>query len=95
MRHFRHYCRDKLATPEFRELFDEECHVCRFTIRIFEEMDRRGVSVAHTADQLQTNPEEIQRLMDADYCDPRLTIRLCRHFGLPAPNTCSRLVGTS
>ena len=92
MRCFSQYCRDKLEAPDFRNLYDEECHVCRYTMQIFGKMIQNGISVEQLAVQIQSDPEKVQRLMDAEYCDPHLTVRLCRHLDLPSPAKCNRMV---
>jgi predicted DCC family thiol-disulfide oxidoreductase YuxK len=74
----------------FREFFEKECHVCSNTVRIFEKMDRDRLSIEAVASLLQVDPQSLQKLMDADYCDPELVIRLCRQLDLPIPQDCPR-----
>ena len=90
MQHFKHYLKDKLDDPSFRELFDRECHVCCNTLGIFQKMNREKLSIEKMAAILDTDPRSLQLLQDADYCDPELVVRLCRKLDLPPPEDCPR-----
>jgi predicted DCC family thiol-disulfide oxidoreductase YuxK len=79
-----------MSDASFREFFEKECHVCSNTVRIFEKMDRDRLSIETVASILQVDPQSLQKLMDADYCDPELVIRLCRQLDLPIPQDCPR-----
>jgi hypothetical protein len=74
----------------FREFFEKECHVCANTVSIFEKMDRDRLSIETVASLLQADPQSLQKLRDADYCDPELVVRLCRQLELPIPQDCPR-----
>lgn len=91
MRQFSQYYSDKLGDESFRKLFEQECHVCLYTVQIFEKMTEEKKSLEQLAAQIRTDPKKIRLLMDADYCDPYLVIQLCQHLGLPAPPACSRI----
>lgn len=90
MQSFEAYRRDKLARKEFRQLYARECHVCPHTVRIFERMLTDGRSPKQLAAEAGEALSAIIALMDAEYCDPGLTVRLCRHLGLAAPSDCPR-----
>ena len=90
MQHFKHFLKDKLRDPSFRDLFDRECHVCRNTLRIFQKMSREKCSMEKMAATLDVDTQSLQLLRDADYCDPDIVVRLCRELDLPLPEECPR-----
>jgi hypothetical protein len=90
LKKFRLYFHDKMTDAPFREFYERECHVCPNTLRIFEKMDRDHLSIEEVASFLQTDPQCLQKLLDADYCDPDLVVRLCRQLELPVPCNCPR-----
>ena len=92
MKKFQNYFHEKIRNASFREFYEKECHVCPNTLRIFEKIDREHLSIEEAASLLQTNPQSLQKLQDADYCDPELVVRLCRQLGLPLPQNCPRKV---
>lgn len=90
MQHFKHYFKRKLEDPSFRESFEQQCHVCRNTIRIFQRMIEKKISIEEMAMILKVGPKSLQNLRDADYCDPDLVVRLCRELELSPPEACPR-----
>jgi hypothetical protein len=74
----------------FQEFFMKECHVCSNTLLIFKKMDRDHLSMEDMASLLGMDPQDLQKLRDADYCDPELVIRLCKQLELPLPRNCPR-----
>lgn len=90
MQTFRRLCRDKLSDPAFAACYREACHVCAHTIGIGAVLDGQPGKIAAAASALEATPEAIQDLIDAEYCDPDLTTRLCRYLALPAPTNCPR-----
>ena len=95
MRKFRPYFHEKMEDASFREFFERECHVCSNTLMIFEKMDRDNLSIEDAALLLRTDSPSLQKLRDADYCDPDLVVRLCRQLELPLPLHCPRKKGES
>jgi hypothetical protein len=95
LKKFRLYFHDKMTDASFREFFERECHVCSNTLRISEKMDRDNLSIEEVASLVQTDPQCLQKLLDADYCDPELVICLCRQLELPLPQNCLRKGNTS
>ena len=91
VRRFRHYFQTKLSDTEFCDLFDRECHVCASTVKIFETMTAQNIGVNDMAPTVASTPEAIQLLMNADYCDPNLVVRLCQTLNLPSPPDCPRM----
>jgi hypothetical protein len=90
LKKFRPYFREKMRDASFRQFFERECHVCSYTLMIFEKMDREHLSIEDVASLLRTEPQSLQKLRDADYCDPELVVRLCRQLELPLPRDCPR-----
>jgi len=90
LRKFRPYFHEKMRDASFRDFFEKECHICSNTLRIFEKMERDGLSIEEMASLLQTDPLSLQKLRDADYCNPELVLRLCRQLDLPLPQDCPR-----
>lgn len=91
MQLFDGYFKDKMKDAGFKALYDQECNVCRNTVGIFEKAAGEGVSMTALAAEVDSSPEALEALRDADCCDPRLVIRLCRRFGLPVPESCPKL----
>lgn len=91
MRQYRHYFSKKLDDAEFCDLFEKECHVCACTVKIFEKMTTQNNCVEDLAEAVQSEPAEVRALMDADYCNPKLVVRLCRHLDVPLPSACPRM----
>ena len=91
MQSFKALCRNMLDEPAFRDLFDKECHVCTATMRIFARLHGQGENTAELARSMGVSPTAIDNLADAEYCDPHLVIRLCRHLDLPVPENCPRM----
>lgn len=84
--------RTKMAATEFEALYHQECNVCSKTVGIFERLEQQGISLQTLAAELNEDNADLQSLCDADHCDPHLVTRLCRHLGLPLPDTCPRRV---
>ena len=91
MKTFRSLYEQKLSDPDFKRLFDEECHVCNNTMAIFQTALETGITLAQLATDLAVDVEKLHLLAASDYCDPPLTFRLCRHLGLPVPEHCPRM----
>jgi len=88
---FKALCQEMLEEASFRELFEKECNVCTNTMRIFARLhaeNRDGEELART---LGVDPSALRVLAEAEYCDPRLVTRLCRHLGLPVPENCPKM----
>ena len=82
---------DMLADPVFRKLFEKECHVCTNTMRIFARLDEQGATPAELARRLGVPTAVLDNLATAEYCDPYLVVRICRHLELPIPTSCPRM----
>lgn len=81
----------KLADPSFKRLYDQECHVCRTTLKIVEILTEKGIAVETLTRELGCSTDDIENLMDAEYCDPLLVQRICRHLSIPVTGQCPRL----
>jgi hypothetical protein len=87
---FRDLLNDKLDDEDFRQLYDRECHVCCNTVRIIAKLHQDGITAETLAAELGIEVAGLRDLETADYCDPALVRRLCRHLGLPDPGPCPR-----
>ena len=74
------------------DLFRTECHVCKYTVKIFEMLEDHGPGLDELARSLGVGKQALLDLKAADYCDPELVIRLCRYLDLPTPPDCPRAV---
>ena len=92
MQTFRQLFKDKTCNAGFHDLYQQECNVCPFTVRIFEKVDAQQIDLPTLAQTLDLPVESIRDLMDADCCDPRIVIDLCRHLGLDAPESCPKWI---
>ena len=91
MQPFDRYFRDKMKDADFKALYDDQCCVCANTVAIFEKMEAEKISMSALAEDVESDPEQLHRLRDADHCNPHLVIRLCRRLGLHVPESCSKL----
>ena len=93
MQPFRRYFQDRMQDAGFKAFYDRECHVCAKTVQIFAHAEEKGMSLALLAESVGVGLEDLEALRDADRCDPAMVIHLCRHLGLPAPESCPRHKG--
>ena len=91
MQSFRNLFNKKLEDPDFKTLYEAECHVCSNTIQIFAKLFEQNLSLELIGKQLDLDAKDLQLLLDGDYCDPPVVIRLCRHLGLHVPENCPRM----
>lgn len=80
-----------MADKSFKHLYDQECHVCTKTMRIGEKLVERNMPIEFLAEDLAYSVDDIQSLLDAEYCDPQLVQRLCRYLSIDPPSVCPRL----
>ncbi len=92
MQTFRSLFKQKACDSAFKALYDCECNVCPFTVRIFECIDHQCLDMAVLAEQVGVDLPALLELRDADACDPRMVIALCGRLGLAAPQACPKLV---
>ena len=90
MRTFKTILRERLADPDFKCLYDEECHACGVTVKICAVLQNRDLTPEELAADLGEEPGALARLMDGDDCDPDLVCRIARHLGLSPPAACPR-----
>ena len=95
MQSFKALCREMLEDASFRELFEKECNVCANTMRIFARLHAENRDPEELARTLGVNPSALLALAEAEYCDPRLVTRLCRHLDLPVPENCPKMKNES
>jgi len=88
---FKTFKKRKLDDSEFKCLFDQECNVCHTTMKIFQKMERKNISIEELAGILDVRVQNILELKDADHCDAHLVIRICRHLNLELPISCPKL----
>jgi len=88
---FRSLINSKLCDEEFKCLFDQECNICKFTVRIFEKIHLEKISLDELADKLGIEKDKIQELEDAEHCNPHLVIHLCNYMSLEAPSDCPKM----
>lgn len=91
MQTFKHLFREKTRNHDFKVLYETECHVCGHTMRIFEKVEALGMTLEQLAADVEMEVNELQELLDAEWCNPRQVIALCRHLGLETPPACPRL----
>lgn len=85
------YRQHKLKQTVFRQFYERECHVCRHTVGIFEQMLATGRTPEQLVAETDADLPAIMALLEADRCDPGLVLRLCRHLGIEAPPDCPRM----
>ncbi len=87
---FKRFFNDKLDDREFKTLYEQECHVCAYTMQIFEAIERRQLTLNRVAADLTVSVDALLKLKSADVCDPHLVVQLCRHLDLAPPPDCPR-----
>ena len=88
---FRSLLDSKLCDEEFKCLFDQECSICKFTVRIIEKIHLEKISLDELANKLGIKKQEIQELEDAEHCNPHLVVRLSKYLSLEAPSDCPKM----
>jgi hypothetical protein len=91
MKTFRELFRQKMCDPAFAALYAQECHVCRYTVSIFERIESHSIDIETIASDMRVESTALQALKEADRCDPHLVIALCRRLGIDAPGSCPKL----
>jgi hypothetical protein len=91
MRTFKELFRKKMGDPAFAALYAQECHVCRYTVRIFEKIEDQCIELETLASDMKVGTDALQDLKEANRCNPRLVIDLCRHLALEPPGNCPKL----
>jgi hypothetical protein len=91
MQTFKQLFREKTSHAAFKELYERECNVCAFTVRIFEKAETLRINTTQLAADLNVSAADLTSLKEADSCDPKLVIRLCHHLGLLEPQSCPKL----
>lgn len=91
MQTFSQLFKQKTCDQAFKSLYDQECNVCPYTVRIFEKVETTGIDLAQLAAELDVTAQVLKDLKEADCCQPRLVIDLCHHFGLTPPPSCPKL----
>lgn len=91
MQTFRSLINSKLCNEEFKCLYDQECNICKFTVRIFEKIHLEKIFLDALANKLGIETQEIQELEEAEHCNPHLVIRLCDYLSLEAPSDCPKM----
>ncbi len=91
MQTYRQLFREKTENEDFSILYEQECNVCAYTVRIFEKIESMGVVLEQLATDLNTSVDALIALKEADCCKPRLVIDLCRYLSLEKPPSCPKL----
>ena len=90
MRTLKGIMREKLVDPDFKCLYDEECHTCRVTVEICAALQERGLTSETLAAELKEDPATIAELFDGDKCDAKLVCRIASYLGISPPENCPR-----
>ena len=88
MRTLKGIMRERLADPDFKCLYEEECHTCRVTVEICAALERRGLTPETLATELKEDPTAMVELFDGDKCDAKLVCRIASHLGIRSPDNC-------
>lgn len=88
---FRSLLDSKLDDKKFKSLFDQECNICKFTVRIIEKIHLEKIYLDELANKLGIEKQDIQELEDAEHCNPHLVLRLADYFSLKAPSDCPKM----
>lgn len=88
MQTFRGLLKKKLDDADFKSVFDANCSICRHTVAVFAKLHEEKIPLEKLAGELGIDGQVLRDLEEADRCDPKVVILLCRHLGLPVPEAC-------
>lgn len=90
---FRQLKQDKLSRPDFRSMYEKECHICATTVQLASVLcdmkDTRQLQA-----ELGVGHERLTNLIEGECCDPDLVLGLCRCLKMDdtrVVNDCPRL----
>ena len=93
MQTFRALYKDFVEDPDFKDLYEKECHICSNTMGIFARLFEENITLEFVAEHLNLKIEDLRMLLFGDYCDPRMVIALCRYLDMHVPENCPRMKG--
>lgn len=71
----------KMADPDFKSFYAEECHICARTLKVIELMESTGER-DRILKRLNIPADEYEALKQGDHCRPEQVMRLCRHLDI-------------
>jgi hypothetical protein len=82
--------KERCSDQEFKRMYDEACHPCKTTLRIFRALEKKGLDWTALSEELGEDVTVMNQLMDGDCCDPKIVVRICVRLGLQPPLDCKR-----
>jgi hypothetical protein len=90
MQFFKEIIDGKLGNPEFRSVYEKECHICSATLKVIERLEEEQGSISRILNQLNISQQAYEDLKNAENCDPKIVIQLHSHFGLKVSDQLKR-----
>ena len=90
MQTFRSFYAEKLGNDDFRQLFEQECHICRVTVALIAQLKQTPGGMEKIAAELSISFQALLDLEDAEHCDPQVVWQLCEYFDMTPPDQCPR-----
>ncbi len=73
---------EKLKDPQFKALYDRECHICRTTMTVVDSCLKMGPGLEDLLARLDISKSAFEALREGDCCDPVMVARLCDQLNM-------------
>lgn len=78
---FKEIVQDKMQDPDFKTLYESECHICSTTVKLIARLEETGRSYPDMAKALGVSVKALRNLKKGDCCDPLMVKTLCAALG--------------
>ena len=83
----------RMTSPEFKQFYDQECHICSNTIKMVSILENEPEAIPGILASLDLSLQSYEDIKNGDNCDPIVVERLCQYLGIGEPGqfkTCPR-----
>ncbi|WP_300460287.1 hypothetical protein [Desulfobacula sp.] len=82
---FKQIMDEKLGKKDFRDFYEQECHICSITLQVIASLEHKDRSLFDILDTLNISKTAYKDLREGEKCDPEQVNRLCSYLGLQKP----------
>ena len=82
MMSFRSHLKEKLADPQFRQLYEEERQLAELSLRIQDARKDRGLSQRALAERAVMTPRQLAKVENGINCRLATFLKVCNALGL-------------
>ncbi|WP_022665596.1 hypothetical protein [Desulfospira joergensenii] len=75
----------RMASKEFQQLYQRECHICSTTMKLVSVMEKDRDALPGILNSLDISFQNYENIRQGEDCNPRVVERLCRHLGIGEP----------